>query len=79
MRFFKYRLETLTLLDLILTCPAAKVRVDDVIWSNNDSLSIYTCKMTQKTPVARHVCDFYFVLNPCDLTLTLLSMAFVLT
>ena len=27
--------------------------------------------MTQKTCVARHVCDFYFIPTFCDLTLTL--------
>ena len=27
--------------------------------------------MTQKTCVARHVCDFYFVVTFCDLTLIL--------
>ena len=38
------------------------------------------CKMTQKTCVARHVCDFYFIVTFCDLTLTLtfLSMPFML-
>ena len=35
--------------------------------------------MTQKACVARHVCDFYFIVTFCDLalTLTLLSMPFV--
>ena len=43
------------------------------------SLSISTRKMTQKTCVARHVCDIYFLATPCDMTLTLPGMNFVLT
>ena len=42
------------------------------------SLSISTCNMTQKTCVARHVCDFYFLVTFCDLTLTLSGMIFVI-
>ena len=34
--------------------------------------------MTQKTCVARHVCDFYFLVTFCDLTLTLSGMIFVI-
>ena len=36
--------------------------------------------MAQKTCVAQHVCDFYFIVTFCDLTLTLtfLSMPFML-
>ena len=36
------------------------------------------CKMTQKTCVARRVCDFHFPVTFCDLTFTFLSIAFVL-
>ena len=32
-----------------------------------------------KTYVARHVCDIYFVVTFCDLTLTFSGMTFVLT
>ena len=35
--------------------------------------------MTQKTCVARHVCDFHFLVTFCDLTLTFSGMTFVLT
>ena len=35
--------------------------------------------MTQKTRVARHLCDFYILVTFCDLTLTFLGMTFVLT
>ena len=35
--------------------------------------------MTQKTCVARHICDFYFLVTFCDLTLTFSGMTFVLT
>ena len=35
--------------------------------------------MTQKTCVARHVCDFYLLVNFCDLMLTFSGMTFVLT
>ena len=35
--------------------------------------------MTQKTRLARYVCDFYFLVTFCDLTLTFLGMTFVLT
>ena len=35
------------------------------------SPSISVCKMTQKTCVARHVCDFYFIVTFCGLTLAL--------
>ena len=40
-----------------------------------------TCKITQKTCVTWHLCDFYFLINFCDLTLTLTfsNMTFVLT
>ena len=31
--------------------------------------------MTQKTCVARHVCDFYFIVTFCDLTLTFCKYA----
>ena len=37
-----------------------------------------TVTMTQKTCVARHVCNFYFIVTFCDLTLTFISMPFVL-
>ena len=43
------------------------------------SLSISTCKMTQKTYVARHACDLYFLVSFCDLILTFSGMTFVLT
>ena len=45
------------------------------------SLSMSTCKITQKTCVTWHLCDFYFLINFCDLTLTLTfsNMTFVLT
>ena len=33
------------------------------------SLSISTCKITQNTCIARHVCDFYFIATFWDLTL----------
>ena len=35
--------------------------------------------MTQKTRVARHVCDIYFLATPRDLTLTFPGINFVLT
>ena len=35
--------------------------------------------MTKKTRVARHVCDFYFLVTFCDLTLTFSGMIFILT
>ena len=40
-----------------------------------------TCKITQKPCVTWHVCDFYFLMNFCDLTLTstFSSKTFVLT
>ena len=38
------------------------------------------CKMTQKTSVALHICEFYSIVTVCDRILTsTLSMAFVLT
>ena len=43
------------------------------------SLSVSMCTMTQETCVARHVCDFYFLVTFCDLTLTFSGMTFVLT
>ena len=43
------------------------------------SLLISRCKMTQKTYVARHACDLYFVVSLCDLILTFSGMTFVLT
>ena len=51
-------------------------------WIHNvkcPSLSISTCKMTQKTYVARHACDLYFLVSFCDLILTFSGMTFVLT
>ena len=39
--------------------------------------SIYACIMTQKTCVARHVCDFHFIVTFCDLTLTLTFLTLV--
>ena len=42
------------------------------------SLLIYTCKMTQKTCVARHVSDFSFLVTFCDPTLTFSGMTFLL-
>ena len=35
--------------------------------------------MAQKTCVARHVCDFYFLVTFCDLTLPFSGMTFILT
>ena len=46
-----------------------------VVWL---SPSMSASKMTQKTYVAMHICDFYLIVNFCDLTLTFLSMHFVL-
>ena len=51
-------------------------------WIHNvkcPSLSISTCKMTQKTYVARHACDLYFLVSFCDLILTFSGLTFVLT
>ena len=44
------------------------------------SPSISACKMIQKTCVAQHVCDFYFIVTSCDLTFTLTfsSIPFIL-
>ena len=46
------------------------------------SLSIHMCKMIQKTCFAWHVCDFYFLVNFWNLTMTLTltfpGMTFVL-
>ena len=38
-----------------------------------------TCKMTQKTCVARHICDFYFLATFFDLILTFSGMTFALS
>ena len=35
--------------------------------------------MTRITCVARHVCDIYFLVTLCDLTLTFLGKTFLLT
>ena len=35
--------------------------------------------MTQKTYVARHACDLYFLVSFCDLILTFSGLTFVLT
>ena len=42
------------------------------------SLSVSACKMAQKTCVARHVRDFYFLVTFSDLTLTFSRKPFVL-
>ena len=60
--YAKYWFENLAFLpDLDLTSIKSKLW-----WRHRvkwPSLSISTCKMTQKTCVARHVCDFDFLVN----------------
>ena len=52
--------------DLTLTWPPSKVNFDDFIGSNDHHYRyVGTRKITQKTCVARHVCDFYFLVTFC--------------
>ena len=58
------------LFDLTLTWTPSKVIFDDVIGPNNHHYRYLRVKWPRKC-VVWHVCDFYFLLNFWDLTLTL--------
>ena len=65
----------LLLPDLDLTSKVGK------LWWRYKVITTITCKKPRKTCVARHACDFHFLVNFWDLTLILAfsGMAFVLT
>ena len=58
-----YLFQNLTIFKRTLSWTSPKVKLDDVIMSNENH---YRHKMAQKTCVGRHSCGFYFSVNPCD-------------